>query len=69
MTTPEDLADCEHLEVVQHGWKWKVVCDERTERERERDKANFVMPDSPECRKMRKVLTRYGYQLFCDAEE
>lgn len=64
--TPETLTDCSHLEVVRHGWKWQLVCDERTDKEREKDSANFVMPDSHECRTMQHVLTKYGYQLYCD---
>lgn len=63
-----DLEDCPHLEVVKYGWKWQLVCDERTDKERERDNAQYVLPDSETCRSMRKTLTKYGYTLFCDDE-
>lgn len=69
MATTDKLADCPHLEVVKHGWKWQLVCDERTDKERERDDAHMVMPDSEECRAMSKRLTKYGFLLYCDDEE
>ena len=68
MVAADKLRNCPHLEVVKHGGKWKLICDERTAKERERDDAHMVMPDSEECRVMRKRLSKYGYYLFCDDE-
>lgn len=62
------MADCPRPEVVRHGRKWHVVCDERTDKERERDSAQWVMPDSEQCRTMRKTLSKHGYHLYCDEE-
>ncbi len=68
MMTNEEMMDCPHLEAVQHGLKWHLVCDERTDKERERDSAQYVLPDSETCRSMRKTLTKFGFVLFCDDE-
>ena len=68
MATRGDLIDCPHLEAVKHGWKWQLVCDERTDKERERDNAQMVLPDSETCQSMRKTLTKFGFVLFCDDE-
>ena len=69
MATTDKLADCPHLEVVKHGWKWQLVCDERTDKERERDDAHLVSATTSPSPAITKRLTKYGFLLYCDDEE
>lgn len=68
MMTSDEIKNCPHLEAVQHGLKWHLVCDERTDKERARDSAQYVLPDNETCRSMRRRLTRFGFVLYCDEE-